>query len=244
MPKTKILIADNGMRFGVSLANFLKNREFYAITRPNNVKILIDSIKNDLPDVVILNENCLSCEISALINTINRLKNCPKIIAISENESLNSNEVSVFSSENATFEAIATEIERLLEVSNIYTDEEDLDEKITHLLWQMGVPENLKGYGYLKSAVCLAMDDEEMLRCITKVLYSKEAKCYETTEIRVERAIRNAINVTFSKGNLSDILQFLGKDLTCKKLKPTNGELIKFLTQTAKHNCIETNNKE
>ena len=48
-------------------------------------------------------------------------------------------------------------------------------------------------------------NDIEMLNSITKILYPTIAKQFQTTPSRVERAIRHAIEVAWSRGKMDTI---------------------------------------
>lgn len=56
----------------------------------------------------------------------------------------------------------------------------------------------------------MAVDDMDVLNAITKVLYPTVAKKYQTTSSRVERAIRHAIEVAWSRGKLDTIDELFG----------------------------------
>ena len=64
------------------------------------------------------------------------------------------------------------------------------------------------------------------LGSITKVLYPDIAKKYNTTASRVERAIRHAIEVAWSRGNIESISSLFGYTVCMSKAKPTNSEFI------------------
>ena len=69
----------------------------------------------------------------------------------------------------------------------------------------------------------------DMLNCITKVLYPSIAKKYQTTSSRVERAIRHAIEVAFSRGRVDMIDELFGYTVSNGKGKPTNSEFIALI---------------
>ena len=58
------------------------------------------------------------------------------------------------------------------------------------------------------------------------VLYPDIAKKYNTTASRVERAIRHAIEVAWSRGNIDSISSLFGYTVSMSKAKPTNSEFI------------------
>ena len=56
----------------------------------------------------------------------------------------------------------------------------------------------------------MAVEDMDVLNAVTKVLYPTVAKKHKTTSSRVERAIRHAIEVAWSRGNWIRWMNCLG----------------------------------
>jgi two-component system, response regulator, stage 0 sporulation protein A len=102
----------------------------------------------------------------------------------------------------------------------------NLDASITSIIHEIGVPAHIKGYLYLREAISMVYNDIELLGSITKVLYPDIAKKYNTTASRVERAIRHAIEVAWSRGNIESISNLFGYTVSMSKAKPTNSEFI------------------
>ncbi len=102
----------------------------------------------------------------------------------------------------------------------------NLDASITSIIHEIGVPAHIKGYLYLREAITMVYNDVELLGSITKVLYPDIAKKFNTTASRVERAIRHAIEVAWSRGNLDSISSLFGYTISNSKAKPTNSEFI------------------
>ncbi|QHE52903.1 sporulation transcription factor Spo0A [Pontibacillus sp. HMF3514] len=102
----------------------------------------------------------------------------------------------------------------------------NLDASITNIIHEIGVPAHIKGYMYLREAISMVYNDIELLGSITKVLYPDIAKKYNTTASRVERAIRHAIEVAWSRGNIESISSLFGYTVSMTKAKPTNSEFI------------------
>ncbi|RID89349.1 sporulation transcription factor Spo0A [Peribacillus asahii] len=102
----------------------------------------------------------------------------------------------------------------------------NLDASITSIIHEIGVPAHIKGYLYLREAIAMVYNDIELLGSITKVLYPDIAKKYNTTASRVERAIRHAIEVAWSRGNIESISSLFGYTVSMTKAKPTNSEFI------------------
>ncbi len=102
----------------------------------------------------------------------------------------------------------------------------NIDTSITNLIHEIGVPAHIKGYLYLREAITMVYNDIEILGSITKVLYPKIAEKFNTTPSRVERAIRHAIEVAWSRGNVEAIKNLFGYTVNISKAKPTNSEFI------------------
>ena len=99
---------------------------------------------------------------------------------------------------------------------------ENLETRVTNMLHEIGIPAHIKGYHYLRDAIIMAVNDMDVLNAITKILYPTVAKKYQTTSSRVERAIRHAIEVAWSRGKLDTLDELFGYTVSTGKGKPTN----------------------
>ena len=108
--------------------------------------------------------------------------------------------------------------------------ETDLETEVTEIIHEVGVPAHIKGYQYLRDAIVMSVKDMDMLNSITKVLYPTIAKKYQTTPSRVERAIRHAIEVAWSRGRMDTLDDMFGYTINRGKGKPTNSEFIALIT--------------
>jgi len=105
----------------------------------------------------------------------------------------------------------------------------NMEREVTDLIHEVGVPAHIKGYQYLREAIMMSVEDMEMLNSITKILYPTIAKKYQTTASRVERAIRHAIEVAWSRGKMDTIEALFGYTVNAVKGKPTNSEFIAMI---------------
>jgi two-component system response regulator (stage 0 sporulation protein A) len=101
-----------------------------------------------------------------------------------------------------------------------------LENDVTQMLHEIGIPAHIKGYQYLRDAIAISVEEEDMLVSVTKVLYPTIAKKHGTTSSRVERAIRHAIEVAWTRGRLETIYEIFGYTVSNGKGKPTNSEFI------------------
>ena len=100
--------------------------------------------------------------------------------------------------------------------------------RISRLLAEIGVPGNLLGCAYLRTALALLLAEPRLGRTISRTLYPRVAEKHLTTPACVERAIRHAIAQTFARDN--GYRAALGRLASSVGDRPTNAE---FLAQTA-----------
>ncbi|MCM1465001.1 MAG: sporulation initiation factor Spo0A C-terminal domain-containing protein [Bacteroidales bacterium] len=105
----------------------------------------------------------------------------------------------------------------------------NLEQDVTDMIHEIGVPAHIKGYQYLREAIMMSVDDPVMISSITKILYPTIAKRFQTTPSRVERAIRHAIEVAWSRGKMETLDSLFGYTIDTGKGKPTNSEFIALI---------------
>lgn len=104
-----------------------------------------------------------------------------------------------------------------------------IESDVTDIIRDIGIPANIKGYQYIREGIIMAVNDVNMLNYITKLLYPTIAKKYKTTSSSVERAIRHAIEVAWSRGQIDTINDLFGYTVNAGKGKPTNSEFIALI---------------
>lgn len=102
----------------------------------------------------------------------------------------------------------------------------NLEEKISKIFINVGIPPHIKGYSYLREGVKMAVDNPRIINNITKQLYPQIGEKYDTSASKVERAIRHAIEVAWNRGRIDSINGILGVRAYVGSEKPTNGEFI------------------
>lgn len=103
---------------------------------------------------------------------------------------------------------------------------QQLEQKISEFMLELGIPAHLRGYQYLRSAVEMCAEDMELVGSVTKLLYPDLAKLYHTTDQKIERAIRNAIEVSWERGNGELFERLFGYCNSPEYSRPTNSEYI------------------
>ena len=109
------------------------------------------------------------------------------------------------------------------------TEHPDMEAQVTKIIHQIGVPAHIKGYQYLRCAILMTIDDDDIINSVTKVLYPSVAKRFGTTTSRVERAIRHAIEVAWDRGDVDTLNSYFGYTIQNSRGKPTNSEFIAMI---------------
>lgn len=112
------------------------------------------------------------------------------------------------------------------------SEDKKVEQMISHMMLDMGVPAHLKGYRYVRSAVLMAEEDMKVVGSVTKLLYPEIAKQYNTTDGKVERAIRNAIEISWVRGNKETFEGLFGYCVESGQGRPTNSEYIAVIADT------------
>lgn len=135
----------------------------------------------------------------------------------------------VVESSNATSSMTRTSISAAVPSLSPLLKGRSIDSSITTIIHEMGIPAHIKGYQYLREAIITVYNNIEILGAITKTLYPSIALKYKTTPSRVERAIRHAIEVAWTRGNYDSLSHLFGYTVNIAKTKPTNSEFIAMI---------------
>lgn len=120
-------------------------------------------------------------------------------------------------------------VQRLIRMSDESTPPQhtaSLEASITALLREIGVPAHIKGYQYIREAVMFTVEDPSSIHAVTKVLYPHVAQVFDTTPSRVERAIRHAVEVTWTRSDPDTLHKFFSRSVYYANGKPSNSEFI------------------
>ena len=131
-------------------------------------------------------------------------------------------------------------VARVLDIKKVKPDRSEvtaaptlmLENYISGVLKEIGVPPHLLGYKYLRQILLITMHNPNIHRSITTKLYPAVALVFETTPERVERSIRHAIEVAWDKGRLDVLEKYFGYTIKENKGKPTNGEFIAMVSDS------------
>ena len=131
---------------------------------------------------------------------------------------------------------------RVLEFMRLYERETEKADEVVDILESqiaagiraIGVPAHLKGYYYLRDAIRIyAMSESPVDLSITNDIYPTVAKIYNTRPPLVEHAVRNAIEIAWTRGNTDTIREYFGYTMQDHKGKPSNLEFVAMMAQRA-----------
>lgn len=105
-------------------------------------------------------------------------------------------------------------------------DSKDINIRISNLLHALGIPSNIKGYQFIRSAIDMVYRNPKLVGGITKELYPDLSVEFNTSIQRVERAIRHAIEVSWLRGDIDLMDEIFGHSVDIDRAKPTNSEFI------------------
>lgn len=118
------------------------------------------------------------------------------------------------------------------------SSDRNVEQIISEMMLDMGIPAHLKGYHYMRTAVLLAVEDMKVVGSVTKLLYPEIAKRYNTTDGKVERAIRNAIEISWERGNRQTFESMFGYCMESGQGRPTNSEYIAAIADTVRLSMV------
>ncbi len=239
--QVKVLIGDDSAEYGVSCASVLRAQGMFAYTRPKNGNTVLESIRNDAPDVVVVDAVLPAMDAIELMKKAGAGSGKRPAFIVTSSYDNSFIEQQVMQNGAAYFMLKPFDLNVLGERISLLTSKQplgsfanragqDLAITITDIIHQLGVPAHIKGYHYLRCAIVSAYNEPELLESVTKQLYPRVAAQFSTTPSRVERAIRHAIEIAWDRGNLDTLNSFFGYTVNTCKGKPTNSEFIALIT--------------
>lgn len=255
MGRLNVAIADDNERILEVLGEIINNdEELTLVGKANNGEDIYHIIKNKEPDVVLLDlimPKMDGLSVMELVNSDKNLKKSPDFIIVTAvgqeriTEDAFKKGASYYIMKPFNNEMVLNRIKhtnrdtkyekKMPAMPAEYrkeTSEETLEAQVTNMIHEIGIPAHIKGYHYLRDAIIMAVEDMDVLNAITKILYPTVAKKHQTTSSRVERAIRHAIEVAWSRGKLDILDELFGYTVSNGKGKPTNSEFIALVADT------------
>lgn len=124
-------------------------------------------------------------------------------------------------------------------VSTVHKIHEDfvnecLEKNVDEILLRLGIHQHTTGYLYIKRAIILAVEDENMIYSVTRHMYPAIAQEFGTTPSAVERRIRHTIIVAWETGKSCVLESYFGNTIDTHRGKPANSEFIAMVADRIK----------
>ncbi|TWT26118.1 sporulation transcription factor Spo0A [Planomicrobium sp. CPCC 101110] len=247
MDKIKIAIADDNRELVELISDYLSsqpNMEVVAIAY--NGKMCIDMLKEHQVDILLLDVIMPYLDGIAVLDAIKEDEDLKAISVIMLSafgqEAIMSQAAeygaSYFIMKPFDAERLAMQINHIMQNREMQadpkTEKKQRDELINNFIKEIGIPPHLKGYVYLQEAVSLVLDEPDMLNKVTKSLYPGVAKKFDTTPPRVERSIRNAIEIAWNNNETEQLSKIFGYNKEHLEAKPPNSQFIGMVAESLK----------
>ncbi len=245
--RIKVLLVDNSEHFGIPCAKVMRDNGLDVETMDKDGRKAVETICNVRPDVVLLDFFMPHLDaIGVIKNTYAKsLSHMPQFMVMSGFDNPNLEREAILGGADyfvlKPFDAadMANRIRALCGKQVPVNGGEDprsataengsLKMRVTEIIHQIGVPAHIKGYQYLRDAILMAIEDDDIINAVTKRLYPAVAKKHATTSSRVERAIRHAIEVAWDRGDVDVLNGYFGYTVHTGRGKPTNSEFIAMI---------------
>lgn len=255
MESLNVAIADDNDRILELLGEIVSSdKDLTLVGKASNGEEMYQIIKNEQPDVVLLDlimPKMDGLSVMERVNEDKNLKKSPNFIVITAvgqeriTEDAFKKGASYYIMKPFRNDTVLNRIKHIQgevlnkkKETNKYkeysaaTKEISLETRVTDMIHEIGIPAHIKGYHYLRDAILMAIEDMDVLNAITKVLYPTIAKKHQSTSSRVERAIRHAIEVAWGRGKIDILDDLFGYTISNGKGKPTNSEFIALVADT------------
>ena len=234
--KIRIVLTDTNEEARSMLQEALeRSRRFEVTGSTGDGAEALRLVQETKPDLLVLDMILPSLDGMGILRRLDR-KDRPQILAISHlvNQQMVADAgelgASMFICKPYHEEAMVENLTKLMEHRQAPLHTPGLEELVTSIIHEVGVPAHIKGYQYVREAIMITVENMDVSNSVTKVLYPEVAKRYHTTPSRVERAIRHAIEVAWDRGDLETLQRFFGYTVSNTKGKPTNSEFIAMIS--------------
>ena len=239
--KNKVLVADDSADFGRLCALELESRGFEVLNCAKDGGAVLEAVRAQRPQVVVTDMFLPTKDAIGIMTELkSESEELPAFFVLSGfDNAIMEREVTragaaFYILKPFDLKMLADRIQMFTHAPNAagkkQIKEIDLEVMVTDIIHQIGVPAHIKGYQYLRNAIIMSIEDEEMINAVTKRLYPSIAKRYKTTSSRVERAIRHAIEVAWDRGDVDTLNSYFGYTIHNLRGKPTNSEFVAMIS--------------
>ena len=216
LKQLRVLIGDIGDESASSIAACFTAEGVWAITRLQQHEKMIEAVRTEHTDVLILNLTAETIHIPVLTEEL--LRHSELVILVLYRKK-NNGLAQILTQQGVHYVPYPKRIPDLVSYINrlcgIRTTEkrpsvqsDDPEVAVTHLLHRFGIPTNLRGFHFLRCAIITAYQQEAASGCMMNTIYPTVASILQSTPSRVERAIRHAIIQAWENADRKTGLEF------------------------------------
>lgn len=225
----KILVGDNVVKNTLMLTEHLRSCGYNVFCRKNDCDIIYSAVASIIPDALILNCENHNGDTEELIRKISDNFCEVRIIVISKSDRtdlsidlINKGAFMFVPMPLSKFDilhCIEKSVSRCINLTRF-------QRRIISFMFQMGFPVYLKGCSYIACAVENALKSPSLINNITNKMYPVIAQQFGVSNAKVERSIRNVIDVILRKKTSSVLIDNVNPNIPFKSFTFTNSEMI------------------
>ncbi|NLZ53924.1 MAG: sporulation transcription factor Spo0A [Thermoanaerobacteraceae bacterium] len=248
--KIKLLIVDDNKEFCNLVVEFFENqKDIRVVGVAHDGLEALEKIDQLAPEVLILDLIMPNLDGLGVIERLSHKTERPKIVVLSAvgQDKITQKAITLgadyYIVKPFDLNILVDRVRQMVDINSTFvqqtqkrnvsftTDKKNnLEAQITNIIHEIGIPAHIKGYFYIREAIYMVINNVELLSAVTKELYPSIAGKYNTTPSRVERAIRHAIEVAWSRGCVDTLNNLFGYTTTKDRGKPTNSEFIAMIS--------------
>lgn len=237
----RVLVGDIGDDYSASCAAALTLTGDWAITRQQQRTALLEAVRTEHVDVLILN---LSAPTMHFPDVTAEILRHTKLIIIALYHTKNKGLAQIFMQQGVHYMPFPRERGDLVKyvhelAGQMYCSSPAVIKKpepelaVTRLLHSFAIPINLHGFNFLRCAILFSYEQGTHVGCMMSTVYPAVAEALQTTPARVERSIRHAIMQAWENSSHNVGYQF-GININRRM---TNSEFISFAVDWLRTEC-------
>ena len=206
--QNRILIGDIGDQFAVNAAFAFRKAGDWAVTRRQTHEDMLRSLRYEHPDVLILNLTVPTMHFPHFAENVLQLSDIEIVALFQKKDPYMERLLSQQNVHCIKFPAdgssLVRETHRICGLSASHAQDyptEDPEVEVTKLLRSFGIPANLRGFYYLRTAILIAVQKPSCSGILMNQIYPAVAQKLHSTPARVERGIRHAILQAWENNN-------------------------------------------
>ena len=220
----KVMVAEEGNEFGASCAAALRSNGFEVQLVPKDGTQVLRLARQNSPDVLVIDAFMPGLDAIGVLNGLSGTEKRPLVAVTTANSNPRLQQEIIESGADYYFikpfdmQIFAERIKQMTGAGHAGQDnilkmngaDNSLEVTVSEIMHQIGVPAHIKGYQYLREAIILAVNDDEIMNSVTKLLYPTV--------------------VAWDRGDVDVLSSYFGYTIQNSRGKPTNSEFIAMIS--------------